>query len=217
MNLGWCSLGNLINDTLNLPSVSGYRQSLGVLTAKPASTTMDKRSKMAASCLSKKIILSKSLLNWQTFVTCYTGWTIYCNNTLIFIFLHRAWLSNRCVLHALQLRRWHNSQSILSHGKSADRNGGWRHVIPGSVLSQWCGLCCLRLLCSAWSCCSSSHSRATSGSESPPARSQTPLGKRKEKKKKNNVCMKDKTMRQKLQILSLYCPQQSDIPCNYVR
>lgn len=52
----------------------------------------------------------------------------------------------------------------------------WRHVIPGSVPSPWCGLCYLHPLCSAWSCCSTSRSRAAAGSASPPAQSQTPEG-----------------------------------------
>ncbi len=60
--------------------------------------------------------------------------------------------------------------------------GGWRHVIPGSVLSPWCGRCSLHPLCSAWSCCNTSRSRAASGSESPPAQSQTPSGRKKGKK-----------------------------------
>lgn len=56
--------------------------------------------------------------------------------------------------------------------------GGWHHVLPGSVPSPWCGLCSPPPLCSAWFCCNTSHSRAASGSASPPIQSQTPLGKK---------------------------------------
>lgn len=63
--------------------------------------------------------------------------------------------------------------SVINHNVIV--RGRWRHVIPGSVLSPWCGLRPLRPLCSAWSCCNTSHSRAASGSESPPAQSQTPV------------------------------------------
>lgn len=65
------------------------------------------------------------------------------------------------------------------------KRGGWCHVIPGSVLSPWCGLCFLHPLCSAWSCCNTSRSRAASGSESPPDQSQTPEENKKQKGCKN--------------------------------
>ena len=46
--------------------------------------------------------------------------------------------------------------------------------IPLFVLWPWSCLWSLLPLCSAWFCCSTSHSRAASESESPPVQSQTP-------------------------------------------
>lgn len=54
--------------------------------------------------------------------------------------------------------------------------GGWYQILPGSVLSQWCGRCSRCRLCHAWFCYMTSRNRVAAGSASPPALSRTPSG-----------------------------------------